>query len=152
MYSMFWKNIFITILFDRDNTIHIEIKFQHHKWFIFKINCIAWIKLKTTEQKKSKLSWIIFIQGNAQFKGLAQDCNNSIVNTLELLQSCTKPSKSSVDSLGGKEWTSDISATSELQFFPAHVWLGPVDHCLLIVSLKLLHVFTGYCRHKWAIS
>ena len=25
--------------------------------------------------------------------GLAQDCSNSIANTLELLQSCTKPSR-----------------------------------------------------------
>ena len=28
----------------------------------------------------------------AYIDGLVQDCNNSIVNALELLQSCTKPS------------------------------------------------------------
>ena len=29
----------------------------------------------------------------AQIDGLVQDCSNSIANALELLQSCTKPSK-----------------------------------------------------------
>ena len=28
-----------------------------------------------------------------QINGLVQDCSNSIANALELLQSCTKPSK-----------------------------------------------------------
>ena len=28
-----------------------------------------------------------------QIDGLAQDCSNSIANALELLQSCTKPSR-----------------------------------------------------------
>ena len=30
---------------------------------------------------------------NAQIDDLVQDCSNSIANALELLQSCTKPSK-----------------------------------------------------------
>ena len=30
-------------------------------------------------------------KSDAYFDGLVQDCSNSIVNTQELLQSCTKP-------------------------------------------------------------
>ena len=30
---------------------------------------------------------------NVQIDGLVQNCSNSIANALELLQSCTKPSK-----------------------------------------------------------
>ena len=30
---------------------------------------------------------------NEQIDGLVQDCSNGIANALELLQSCTKPSK-----------------------------------------------------------
>ena len=32
-------------------------------------------------------------EGEYQIDGLVQDCSNSIANALELLQSCTKPSK-----------------------------------------------------------
>ena len=37
-------------------------------------------------------SYANLIQTKLNIKGLVQDCSNSIANTLELLQSCTKPS------------------------------------------------------------
>ena len=37
--------------------------------------------------------WLDYIKPIRQIDGLLQDCSNSIANALELLQSCTKPSK-----------------------------------------------------------
>ena len=39
------------------------------------------------------VSWFNQLQAELQIDGLVQDCSNSIANALELLQSCTKPSK-----------------------------------------------------------
>ena len=46
-----------------------------------------------------------------QIDGLVQDCRNSIANALELLQSCTKPSKYTVEMKWGVRvyWLTDRS-------------------------------------------
>ena len=56
-------------------------KWIHKKCIIISTNTAEMCKWWKTYWKKS------------QIDGLVQDCNNSIANTLDLLQSCTKPSK-----------------------------------------------------------
>ena len=43
--------------------------------------------------QQQAISWASIDQGLCPYHGLVQDCSNSIANTLELLQSCTKPTK-----------------------------------------------------------
>ena len=87
----------------------INVKCLHHlcrktvHWIVIHPNdlakctldacCFSQIKIMTeilaTDSQQEVIAYIIH---EAYIDGLMQDCSNSIANTLELLQSCTKPS------------------------------------------------------------
>ena len=73
-----------------------------------------------------------------QVDGLVQDCSNSIANALELLQSCTKPSKwSSIMTIHQttKLQSGERVATSELSGYGANSPLSQVITHITVIIL-----------------
>ena len=66
-------------------------------WAIFEFG-YTFLILFLFETLKMKTEILIY------FKGVVQDCSKSIANALELLQSCTKPSKNVLDSIPAQQW------------------------------------------------
>ena len=101
--------------------------------------------------------------------GLAQDCSNSIANTLELLQSCTKPSKSQIAKFMEPTWGPpgscrpqmgpmlaswtllsgicfDVFIRTIVNCYSVPLYLYPLSHTIMPHLYKLPHILWG----QWA--